>query len=351
MLLVLASNDRPSTWSLRAGDVWITLPVFTLDDIQRALIQHPQAFPVLLIEATSQQFMETWVSKVHQVNRALPHVFVLCVHASERESQSDSQVRLGLFNAGASMLTNSGEPVTSTLDKIRCQISGRYSCVFCGMRLEEDSLWIHTPLYHQNLPSDGGNITCPICQVVCEDPFAVHIRNAHGPCARGEVLSEYSLKAERVYAFSLVVCTRQGSRGELEMLLVHEFAGLGFWLPAGRVDPRESLQLAAKRECQEEAGIQVDLTGVLQIQYSPSSPGRGGAVRLRVVFHAAVAANTSQQPKSVPDYESCGATWATFAEIRALHRRRELRGAEPQLWADYLANGGVIHPMSVLGRE
>jgi len=36
-------------------------------------------------------------------------------------------------------------------------------------------------------------------------------------------------------------------------------------LPGGRVDPGEKLSVAAIRECKEEAGIDIRLTGILTI--------------------------------------------------------------------------------------
>ena len=44
----------------------------------------------------------------------------------------------------------------------------------------------------------------------------------------------------------------------------------GFWLPAGGLDDGETLQECGLRECAEEAGLGVELRGLLQV-------GRGGA--------------------------------------------------------------------------
>jgi 8-oxo-dGTP pyrophosphatase MutT (NUDIX family) len=51
-------------------------------------------------------------------------------------------------------------------------------------------------------------------------------------------------------------------------------------LPGGRVDPGENLTRAAIRETREEAGVDVELCGVLSLQYTP----RRSHVRLRVIF-------------------------------------------------------------------
>lgn len=50
-----------------------------------------------------------------------------------------------------------------------------------------------------------------------------------------------------------------------------------FWLPGGRVDPGEGLMEAALRETREEAGVDVDLTGVLSIEFRPQR-GQGEIV-------------------------------------------------------------------------
>jgi len=47
-----------------------------------------------------------------------------------------------------------------------------------------------------------------------------------------------------------------------------------YFLPGGAVDHREHLMTAAIRETKEEAGIDIDLTGVLAIHYNPSMHGQ-----------------------------------------------------------------------------
>ena len=129
------------------------------------------------------------------------------------------------------------------------------------------------------------------------------------------------------------------------MLLVHEFASTGLWLPGGAVDTRERLEDAAVRETREEAGVDVVLTGVLKLQYAPHR----GYVRLRAIFMAEPKNEARSTPKSVPDYESGGAVWADMREVA--NGAYPLRGSEPQTWASYLLRGGVVHPLGVLGGE
>lgn len=71
-----------------------------------------------------------------------------------------------------------------------------------------------------------------------------------------------------------------------------EFSNQGFWLPGGAVDAGEGLTTAAHRECMEEAGIEIELKGILAIEYHPcgkqtSSNGNSShLVRMRVIFFA-----------------------------------------------------------------
>src|SRR5438128_3883572 len=92
--------------------------------------------------------------------------------------------------------------------------------------------------------------------------------------------------------FFAVVVVRKGDR----FLLVHERKhGQGWYLPAGRVEPGETIAAAAIRETREEAGIPIELEGVLRIEHSPQPDG---GVRCRVFFVARPADDTL--PKSVP---------------------------------------------------
>ena len=43
-----------------------------------------------------------------------------------------------------------------------------------------------------------------------------------------------------------------------------------YWMPGGRLNPGEGLCEGAKREALEEAGVDVKLTGVLQLEYIPT---------------------------------------------------------------------------------
>jgi len=116
------------------------------------------------------------------------------------------------------------------------------------------------------------------------------------------------------WTFVLAV-VRQGDR----FLLVHERKhGSGWYLPAGRVEPGESLTAAVHRETLEEAGIRIVLRGVLRIERQAYHDGAW----MRVLFLAEPADDSP--PKSQPDDESLGAAWYTPAEASRLTLRGEL---------------------------
>jgi len=286
-----------------------------------------------------------------QVFRArFPASFIICAHKHKEDSQEDAYQRIELFASGASMVTFDASAIRTAVILVRNQVAGKYGCLYCRMSLSEDSLWLHTPLYHVN-EKNKETLVCPICRVDCvprREPFAVHLRNMHGPCARGEVPSEYDHPVEKLYAFSLIVCVRE-MKGKKQMLLVQEFAASGFWLPGGRVDNGEKLEEAALRECKEEAGCDINLVGILQFQYTPSE-GKSSNVRLRVVFFAEPKDPVAEL-KTIPDFESVGATWVDFQDVEELYSRRNLRGQEPARWMRYLSTGGIVHPLSALGIE
>jgi len=83
---------------------------------------------------------------------------------------------------------------------------------------------------------------------------------------------------------------------------------------------------AAIRETKEEAGIDVELRGILGIEYDPREGNRGagrGYVRMRVIFYAEPK-DPDQLPKSFPDFESAGACWCSEEDLLGL----KLRGHE-----------------------
>lgn len=109
------------------------------------------------------------------------------------------------------------------------------------------------------------------------------------------------------------------------------------------------MSAAAKRETLEEAGIDIDLKGILSVEYNPIGKDRQQdqyLVRLRVIYYAEPSClGLTQLPKSVPDFESVGACWCSAEEVCS---KIKLRGGEPKRWVKYLAEGGAIYPLTLL---
>lgn len=135
-----------------------------------------------------------------------------------------------------------------------------------------------------------------------------------------------------------VAIVRQGDR----FLLVHERKhGQRWYLPAGRVEPGETLAAAACRETLEETGVQVRLCGVIRLEWTHARE----AVRVRAVFLAEPQGDPL--PKQAPDEHSLGAAWVRLDELG----RYPLRGDDVRAYLEYVAAGGAIAPLSVLASE
>lgn len=54
---------------------------------------------------------------------------------------------------------------------------------------------------------------------------------------------------------------------EGKFLAVKETDDRGWWIPGGKVDPPEDFFVASRRECIEEAGIDIVLKGILHLNF------------------------------------------------------------------------------------
>ena len=119
-----------------------------------------------------------------------------------------------------------------------------------------------------------------------------------------------------MWCFALVLVKR-GHR----FLLVHERKHeQGWYLPAGRVEAGESFVDAAVRETKEEAGVDIAIEGILQVQHNPA--GR----RMRIFFLARQIDDAP--PKSAPDEHTLEARYFGVDELAGL----VLRGDEVEHW-------------------
>ena len=131
-------------------------------------------------------------------------------------------------------------------------------------------------------------------------------------------------------------------RRDDEYLVVHESRhGQKWYLPAGRVEPGEDFKAAAWRETMEEAGIAIEIDGVLRIEQLPVKHG----LRMRVFLTAHPVDDAP--PKSEADGESLEAKWATVPQIAEL----PLRDPEVLEACGYLQTGGFVGPIEMLTPE
>lgn len=139
--------------------------------------------------------------------------------------------------------------------------------------------------------------------------------------------------------FFVIVIVRKDDK----FLLVHERKhGQKWYLPAGRIEPREDFVTAAKRETLEESGVPVIVEGVLHIQHTPMFDG---SARVRFIVTARPADDTP--PKSEPDEESLGAAWMTLEEMQEI----PLRGEEVLKLFESVINGAPVYPLSLITSE
>ena len=140
--------------------------------------------------------------------------------------------------------------------------------------------------------------------------------------------------------FIVLVVVRDGDR----YLVVQEAKHApGTWyLPAGRAEQGETLVEAAERETLEEAGIEIEVDGVIRFEHTVSASG----ARVRGLFTARPV-TPGATPKSTPDDESLSARWVTLAELDRL----PMRGEEARELIRYVAKGGSTYPLAVLADE
>lgn len=142
---------------------------------------------------------------------------------------------------------------------------------------------------------------------------------------------------------SFVICrNKQG-----KFLAVKETKKRGWWFPGGKVDPPENFFQAAIREAKEEAGIDIELKGILRTEYRIKDDFQ----KIRVIFYAEPK-DENQKPKGNKDKHSIEARWLTVEEISALKNGDPgWRGPELYEWANYGEKGGQIYPLSWLNQE
>lgn len=317
-----------------------------------------QPAPYVGVGAPSPSFL----SLLARLSGAMPHAF-LVVLSDDRSATECSTLRWSCFQVRVHMVTSilSPDALTTALTLLESQHRSRmvhsrkslasttptFICPCCELNeLTPDMLHSHTTLFHSNTKLKT-MVKCPICDTI-EKQYFVHLHNFHGPPSRGEAPNE-SDKPNLFYPYALCVI-RRPSDGKF--LMVQEFSNSGFWLPGGHVENGETLSDGAKRETFEEAGVNVRLIGILSIEYESYKTEQPtlhrGHTRMRVIFLGEPASVADgEQCKTLPDYESVGAVWASVDELEHM----ALRGSEPLEWFPYVTNGGTVHALELLSER
>ncbi len=136
----------------------------------------------------------------------------------------------------------------------------------------------------------------------------------------------------QAWCFAVAV-VRKGHR----FLLVQEKDGT-WYFPAGRLELGETFSKAAVRECMEESGVPIQLTGILRVEHSPSREG----ARFRVIFAGFPQDDTP--PRAVPNPDTLGARWVTLDEATQL----PLRGVEVPDVMRAVLGGAAVYPTRLL---
>eukprot|EP00798_Chlamydomonas_sp_ICE-L_P001316 gene1316-32669_t len=291
-------------------------------------------------------------ASVFKARAVHPSAFIIFCHPAAVE---DPAGRWSAFARGANMVTSFRSEVKEALRRVSgiAKVAGAgLTCPWCGSTglAKPKDLYLHFSMYHINALDLKG--PCPACEA--DTKVGLHLHTDHSgvkqPGRRG------------VYALLVV---RRPSDGKF--LMCQERFGTGFWLPGGGLDPGESLQAGALRECREEAGVDVVLKGVLCVESAP-----GGDWRRAIFYgephiapfvelledyehdcheievasgHEDLACSLDPPScKTVPDYESAGACWVTTEDLARIPLRC---ASEPCKWIPYVAQEGDVRPLEM----
>ena len=280
-------------------------------------------------------------------------VAVVCSTAPHSAIRAQS-----LYGNGVNMYTSDQGALIEALRLISQQeraAADGFPCPFCDIHFANvQHLVAHAELYHVQAPNCLEGI-CPVCPRPTRVHHLVpHLREGHNP--RHDDSAQLGLPHVNIRGVALIVCRHPDGR----FLMTHEFGSVGFWLPGGRVDRGESFCDAAVREAREETGVDVRLTGVLCVSDLSLSPfalkeghhddgddpmtGQVAASGAGRVTFLAEPVYPERPPKSLPDFESSGASWVRHDELTRLRcrSRSDLR------WFQYVHDGGRALPLDIL---
>jgi ADP-ribose pyrophosphatase YjhB (NUDIX family) len=338
-ILCAAQDDRVNEFASAVQttfDSEVTTVILSNEESQRRSETEQRAGPNLATSSNVIIFAyDPSAADVAVLRNKCPFAFMVVWDSGAAQ---DPNKRLCFFDIGVNMVTQDYREIFKVMRKAVLgagKRGGTMHCPFCRMPgLTELELWHHCPAFHIN--SAVTRLQCPFlsCDFSLVEPIQRHIHKEHRPSSEGPEPVEGK---PPLYSFSLVIVRHPVTN---KLLLCQEYANQGFWLPGGHVDSGETFREAGIRETLEEAGVDIELKGILAIENSPHRR----YTRQRVIFYAEPK-DLEQLPKSIPDFESAGACWCSYEEILGGLR---LRGSEPLQWVQYLMGGGAIHPLSLL---
>jgi 8-oxo-dGTP pyrophosphatase MutT (NUDIX family) len=129
---------------------------------------------------------------------------------------------------------------------------------------------------------------------------------------------------------------------EGKWLVVNETGNRGWSLPGGHVDPPEYFLDAAVREVEEEAGITVEIKGLLREEYEPHCC----KFQKRKIMLYGEPVDREQRVKTTRDKHSIEARWVTIPEMLQLREGKPgWRREDLYHWALWLEKGGKVTPL------
>uniref|UniRef100_A0A0K0F7I9 Putative nudix hydrolase 1 (inferred by orthology to a C. elegans protein) n=1 Tax=Strongyloides venezuelensis TaxID=75913 RepID=A0A0K0F7I9_STRVS len=165
-------------------------------------------------------------------------------------------------------------------------------------------------------PQHSYNSKCnlPSNQFVCTSASNENINNEFKqPSIRAPDMQmgrcRYVRLLDNITYIAGAVILRENEEKNLEILLIQETkkSCYGKWyLPAGRVEPGESIESAAIREAKEETGFDVEIKEIIKLDVQ-------GSGWYRFIFFCEIVGG---EIKTVPDRESLAAAWYSIEDVR-----------------------------------
>ncbi|KAJ9526947.1 hypothetical protein QJQ45_025354 [Haematococcus lacustris] len=235
---------------------------------------------------------------VAQLRAVEPTMFIIACHPLATE---DAVLRHAFFVAGRCKAAHQ-QPVVHTNEQLGANMvtCSHTSVVVALTRIlgqsGQGSPGVTCDWYHINEPNKRG--VCQVCQAHVAN-LAVHVHEQHCPGAPQPEI--------RTGVGALVVVHRPADN---KFLMVQ------------------------RREVLEETGVEVEIKGLLQVDFDLSH--RPLPYRLATFYAVPKATGDQALPKTVPDFESAGACWVSVDQLQHI----PLRSAHPPLtWFPAVAEG------------